>query len=178
MRIRGKEDSYPEEIPQKRSADLISALEEIDSHEKSRLKVAIPSEVAKKMEIFLKEKGFLRKQGIQMLIEYGSSEENDNELRNLESERKSQFNYLYDNYCRMKFRAYEFLIENKVLARALTFLLSENQSLKNRLKNEGLQSCVSQDEWDNWDNAVIDDYYRKYVFGDRSELKRKGRIQK
>jgi len=50
MRIRGKEDSYPEEIPQKRRADLISALEEIDSHEKSRLKVAIPSEVAKKME--------------------------------------------------------------------------------------------------------------------------------
>jgi hypothetical protein len=178
MRIKRREDSCPEEISQKRRADLISALEEIDSHEKSRLKVAIPFEVAEKMEIFLKEKGLLRKQGIQMLIEYGLSEENDNELRNLESERKSQFNYLYDNYCRMKFRAYEFLIENKVLTRALTFLLSENQSLKNRLKNEEFQCYVPKDEWDNWDNAVIDDYYRKYVFGDRSELKHKGRIQK
>jgi hypothetical protein len=70
-------------------------------------------------------------------------------------------------------------MENKVLARALIFLLSENQSLKTRLKGEGLQSCVSQDEWDNWDNAMIDDYYyRKYVFGDRSEPKHKGRIQK
>jgi len=177
MKIKQRKNSNREES-QKRHADLVSALEEIESHEKSRLKVAISFEAARKLEIFLKEKGLPWKQGIQMLIEYGLSEENDDELRNLESERKSQFNYLYDNYCRMKFRAYEFLMENKVLARALIFLLSENQSLKNRLKNEGLQNCVSQDEWDNWDNAVIDDYYRKYVFGDRSELKHKGRIQK
>jgi hypothetical protein len=167
MKIKRREDPYREEISQKRRADLISALEEIDSREKSRLRAAIPFEAAKKMEVFLEEKGLPRRQGIQMLIEYGLSEENEKELENLESERKSQINYLYGNYCRMKFQAYEFLMENKALAMKLIFLLSENQSLKNRLKGEGLQSYVSQDEWDNWDETVIDNYYRKYVFASR-----------
>lgn len=167
MKIKRREDSYREEISQKRRADLISVLEEIDSHEKSRLKVAIPFEAAKKMEVFLEEKGLTRRQGIQMLIEYGLSEENEEELENLESERKSQIHYLYGNYCRMKFQAYEFFMENKVLAMKLRFLLSENQLLKNRLKCDDLRSYVSQDEWDNWNEALIENYYRKYVFANR-----------
>ena len=167
MKIKRREDSYRKENSQKRRADLISALEEIDSHEKSRLKVVIPFEVAKKVKVFLEEKGLSRKQGIQMLIEYGLSEENEEELENLESERKSQINYLYGNYCRMKFQAYEFFMENKALAMKLRFLLSENQSLKNRLKHERLQSYISQDEWNSWDEEVIENYYRKYVFANR-----------
>jgi hypothetical protein len=166
MKIKRRENSHREES-QKRRADLISVLEEIDSHEKSRLKVAIPFEAAKKVKVFLEEKGLSRKQGIQILIEYGLSEENEKELEELESERKSQINYLYGNYCRMKFQAYEFFMENKALAMKLRLLLSENQSLKNRLKHEGLQRYISQDERNSWDEEVIENYYRKYVFANR-----------
>jgi hypothetical protein len=67
----------------------------------------------------------------------------------------------------MKFRAYEYFMENKAITMRLSFALSKNQSLKQELVEEGLQSCISQDEWDNWNEARVNEFFRKYVFMNR-----------
>jgi hypothetical protein len=154
-------------VSQRRHIDLIAALEEIESREKTRLKVAIPHEAAAKLEQFLKEKGLPRRQGIPLLIEYGLSDESEEELEKLKLEKETQMRHLYRTYCNMKFRAYEYFMENKAITMRLSFVLSKNRSLKQRLKEEGLQSFIAQDEWDNWDEAKVNEFFRKYVFMSR-----------
>jgi hypothetical protein len=142
-------------------------LEAIESREKARLKVAIPHEVAEKLEQFLKEKGLFERQGIPLLIEYGLSDESEEELDKLRLEKESQIHHMYGTYCNMKFRAYEYFMENKAITMGLSFALSKNRSLKQRLKEEGSQSRISQDEWDKWDEARVNEFFRKYVFMNR-----------
>ena len=167
MKNNQSKSSHKEQVSQRRHVDLITALEAIESREKARLKVTIPHEVAEELEQFLKEKGLPERQGIPMLIRYGLSDESEEELAKLKSERQSQIGYLWGTYCTMKFRAYEYFMENKELTMKLQFLLSENRSLKMRLKKEGLQSYVLKHDWDDWDKVVVEDYYRKYVFMSR-----------
>jgi hypothetical protein len=66
----------------------------------------------------------------------------------------------------MKFRAYEYFMENKVMVMNLPRMLDENRMLKRRLEMRGLAEFIPRDEWDNWDQSVIDAYYKKYVFGE------------
>jgi hypothetical protein len=40
----------------------------------------------------------------------------------------------------------------------------KNRLLKRRLQLKGLQKLISEDEWDCWDESVIDNYYHKYYF--------------
>jgi len=150
-----------------RRGDVISALEEIESREKTRLKIAIPYEAAEKLDRFLKEKGLPYREGIPLLITYGLSDETAEELEKLKSEKESQMGRLWGTYAIMKFRAYEYFVENNAITMRLSFLLSENRSLKRMLEKEGLQDRIPKDEWDNWDKATIEDYYRKYVFKNR-----------
>jgi hypothetical protein len=35
------------------------------------------------------------------------------------------------------------------------------------MKEEGSQDCILQDEWDNWDKAKVNEFFRKYVFMNR-----------
>ena len=167
MKINKSKSSYKECVLQRRHADLISVLEEIESREKSRLKVAIPHTAAEKLEQFLREKGLFERQGIPLLIEYGLSDESEEELDKLRLEKDSQIHHMYGTYCNMKFRAYEYFMENKALTMRLSSSLSKNQSLKQKLAEEGLQSCLSKDEWDNWDEAKVNEFFRKYVFMNR-----------
>ncbi|MGQ9743866.1 MAG: hypothetical protein ACUVQW_04540 [Candidatus Bathycorpusculaceae bacterium] len=159
--------SHKEQVSQRRHADLITALEAIESREKARLRVAIPHAAAEKLEQFLKEKGLSERQGIPLLIEYGLSDESEEELDKLRLEKESQIHHMYGTYCNMKFRAYEYFMENKAITIRLSFLLSKNQSLKQKLVEEGLQSYLSQDEWDNWNEAEVNEFFRKYVFMNR-----------
>ena len=167
MKINKSKSSYKECVLQRRHADLISVLEEIESREKSRLKVAIPHTAAEKLEQFLREKGLFERQGIPLLIEYGLSDESEEELDKLRLEKDSQIHHMYGTYCNMKFRAYEYFMENKALTMRLSSSLSKNQSLKKKLAEEGLQSCLSQDEWDDWNEAEVNEFFRKYVFMNR-----------
>lgn len=167
MKINKSKSSHKEHVSQRRHADLITALEEIESREKARLKVTIPHEIAEKLKKFLKEKGLLERQGIPLLIEYGLSDESEEELDRLRLEKESQFHHVYGTYCNMKFDAYEYFMENKALTMRLSSSLSKNQSLKQKLAEEGLQSYLSQDEWDNWDEAKVNEFFRKYVFMNR-----------
>jgi len=167
MKIDQRKSSRKEQVSQRRHVDLITALEEIESREKARLKVTIPREVAEKLKRLLKEKGLLERQGIVLLISYGLSDESEEELEKLKLEKETQMHHLYGTYCVMKFRAYEYFMGNKAITMRLSFLLSKNQSLKQELVEEGLQSCISQDEWDNWDEAKVNEFFRKYVFMNR-----------
>ena len=167
MKISKNKLNNKQHVPQRRNKDLITALEAIESREKARLKVVIPYETAKRLEQFLKEKGLPKRQGIPIIIEYGLSDESEEELQKLKSEKESQTHDLYGTYCIMKFRAYEYLMENKAITMRLSFMLSENRSLKHRLKEQGLQSYVAEDEWDKWDEAKMNEFFQKYVFMDR-----------
>ena len=167
MKINESKPYHEEHVSQRRNADLITALEEIESREKARLKVTIPREAAEKLEKFLEEKGLLERQGIVLLISYGLSDESKEELDGLRLEKESQMHHLYGTYCVMKFRVYEYSMENNALTMRLSSLLSKNRSLKQRMKEEGSQDCILQDEWDNWDEAKVDEFFRKYVFMNR-----------
>jgi hypothetical protein len=167
MKINRSKSSHKEHVSQRHHADLITALEEIESREKARLKVTIPRESAKELEKFLEEKGLPERQGIVLLISYGLSDESEKELEKLKLEKDTQMRHLYGTYCHMKFRAYEYFMENKAITMRLSFALSKNRSLKQGLKEEGLQSCISQDEWDNWKEAKVNEFFRKYVFMNR-----------
>jgi hypothetical protein len=160
--------NLPNEENQKRRNDLISALEAIESHEKVRMRIAIPYEAAEKVKRFLKEKGILESQGIPLLIKYGLSDESEEELERLKNGMKSKnAQKLWGEYTVIKFKAYEYFMENKAMVMALSNMLYENRLLKRRLKMKGLQKLIPKDGWDNWDESVVDGYYHKYVFGSR-----------
>jgi hypothetical protein len=65
----------------------------------------------------------------------------------------------------MKFKAYEYLMENKAMVMRFSNMLYDNRLLKRRFQTKGLQKLIPQDEWDSWDESVIDSYYHIYVFG-------------
>jgi hypothetical protein len=153
---------------QRRLNDLISALEAIESREKVRVRIAIPYETAEKVRRFLKEKGILESQGTPLLIQYGLSSESEGELERLKNEVRSEnARNLWGEYAVMKFRAYEYFMENKAMVMNLSKMLDENRMLKRRLEIEGLTKLIPGDEWDSWDKSIVDAYYRKYVFGGR-----------
>jgi hypothetical protein len=148
--------------------DLIAALEAIESREKVHLKVVIPYETAKELSHFLKEKGILESQGIPLLIQYGLSNESEEEIERLKNEMKSEeARRLWGEYAIMKFQAYELFTENKAMVMRLPNMLYENKLLKRRLKTKGLQKFIPKSEWDNWNQLSIDSFYRKYIFASR-----------
>jgi len=167
MKLDRRKPSFDKKASQRGHVDLITALEEIESQEKTRLKVVISKEAAKKLEQFLTEKGLPKKQCISLLIRYGLSDESEEELEKLKLEKESQMHHMYGSYCNMKFRAYEYFITNKAMTIRLSFLLSKNRSLKQKLIKEGLQKCASKDEWDGWDELKVNEFFCKYVFMNR-----------
>jgi hypothetical protein len=157
--------SFPKEQPlQSRHKDIVRALEEIENREKTCLKVDIPHEAAEKMNQFLREKGLLNAHGIQILIEYGLSEESEEELGRLKSEMQAQTPHLWRDYAAMLRRIRECLIENYVMTLKLRSLLTQNRLLKKRLEEEGLQSYIAGDEWD---ETKLSNFYTKYVLVNR-----------
>jgi hypothetical protein len=164
MKIKG--NPLHDEGHQKRRNDLISALEAIENREKVHIKIAIPYETAKELSRFLKEKGILESQGVPLLIQYGLSSESEEELERLKREMNSKAaQNLWGEYAVIKFKAYEYLMENKAMVMRLSNMLYENRLLKRRLQLKGLQKLIPKDEWDSWDESVMDSYYHKYVFG-------------
>jgi len=153
----------------RRRNDLIGALEAIERREKVYVRVILPYEAAEKVKRFLKEKGILESQGIPLLIQYGLSSESEKELERLKREMNSEAaaQKLWSEYAVMKFRAYEYFMENKNMVMRLSSMLQENRMLKRRLKAKGMQKLVPKDEWDGWDESVLNSYYQKYVFGSR-----------
>jgi len=113
----------------------------------------------------LNEKGLPWKEGIVLLLIYGLSDETQEELKQLRQERESKLFKISQAYSVMRFRLYEYSQENKALTMKLRLMLNENRSLKKTLEKEGVGCEIPKDDWDNWDVAKIDNYYRRYVFG-------------
>jgi len=86
----------------------------------------------------------------------------DNELLKDEMRSENGRN-LWGEYAVMKFRAYEYFMENKVMVINFPRMLDENRMLKRKLEMKGLTELIPKDEWD---QSVIDAYYKKYVFGE------------
>ena len=145
-----------------------ASLEAVNTCDKVCLKVTIPDMAAEQLNVFLREKGLQQSNGIPLLVQYGLSDENEEELEKLRSEMGSQVGRSLDKeYTVMKFQAYEYFMENKALTMRLNLLLSENRQLKQRLEADSLRDCICKDEWDNWDEARIDEFFDKYVLMNR-----------
>jgi len=144
-------------------------LEDLEARDKVCLNVTIPVTEAENINKLLKEKGLSQKNGIPLLIQYGLSDETEEELEKLRLEKNSKAGYsLTSRSAAMHFQTYQYFMENKRLTIKLNIMLSENRSMKKRLENEDLQNRVPKDEWDNWDKARVDEFYRKYVFMNQS----------
>jgi len=157
---------FQKKPPQLQSTDVAMTSEKKD--EEPHLKIAVQPEVAEKLNRFLKEKGLPERWALPLLVEYGLSDESEEELEKLRLEMQSKMRYLWGKYAIIKFKAYGLSMDNTRITMKLNMLLSENQLLKKRLKDEGFQSLVPNDEWDNWDNTVTAKYYDRYLFINRS----------
>jgi hypothetical protein len=99
-------------------------------------------------------------------LEYGLTEESDEELQRLETERLQQTSEVHANYSVTKFKAYENLIENKALTLKLQFLVSQNERLKRLMLEKGLIDTVETE----WTKGKIDEFQRKYLFNRKSKF--------
>ena len=162
----GQDSKRKQTLPHKNS-DLITALEEAESREKARLRIAVPSEGAGQVTRFLKEKALPWRRGIILLISHGLSEETPEELEKLRSQKELDINWLSKTYSTMSFRTYEYSEVNRVLTMKLRSMLNENRMLKQAIEKAGFCN-VPEDEWDKWSEATVKGYYLKYVFRSQS----------
>jgi len=144
-------------------AGLTEALEAARSKSMVRLKVAIPHDAAEELYRFLREKGLPEEEGIQRLILYGLNPLSKEEADSLEAEKSSPQKEL-SAYAPLRFKAYEYFMENRAITMQLRPLISENRRLKELLRANGLNEFFPRSEWDGWDEAKIEEYYSKYVF--------------
>ena len=156
---------HRKKVAQPKSIDLITAVEK--NREERHLTITIQTDLAEKLRKFLKEKALSERWGVPLLIEYGLSDETEKDLDELKSDMQSQMRELWRKYALMKFKAYGLFTENTRITMKLNMLLSENWSLKKRLKDERLLDPVPSNEWDGWSNTVTENYYRKYVCKNR-----------
>ncbi len=131
------------------------------------LKLRVPGSFHGSLKKFIKEHGLDPKFDVRKILEYGLMEESDVELERLEKERLDPSSEVYSKYAMTKFKAYENLMYNKALTRRLQFLVSENESLRRVLYEKGLVNSPES----KWTKERIDDFQRKYVFGNRSTEK-------
>jgi len=131
------------------------------------LKLSVPRTFHESLKKFMKEHGLDPKFDVRKILEYGLAEESDEELERLEIERLNPSSEVHSMYAITKFKAYENLTYNKTLARGLPFLVLENESLRRVLHEEGLTNSPES----KWTRERIDDFQRKYVFGNKSAEK-------
>lgn len=143
--------------------DIISILEESRRENKRHLKIPVSEGTARDLYYFLKEKGLNKTEGTERLIEYGLSDENEEELELLRAEKESQMSQLGRQYSVMRFKTYEYFFENRILTMKLNLMLKENRSLKARL-GKVTNEFSNVDEWDRWGEDRIDEFLKRYVF--------------
>jgi hypothetical protein len=143
--------------------DILSILEESRRENKKHLKISMSEVTARELHAFLKEKGLNKTDGTEKLIEYGLSDESEEELEILRMEKESQMSQLGRQYSVMRFKTYEYYLENKNLTMKLRSMLKENRSLKVRL-GKVTDRFSTVDEWDSWSEEKIDELLKRYVF--------------
>lgn len=143
--------------------DVIPELLGIPIH----LKLKVPRSFQESLKKFIKEHGLDPKFDVRKILEYGLVEESDAELERLEMERVDLSSEVYSKSAVTKFKTYENFVYNKSRAQGLPSLVSENESLRRVLHEKGLVDSPES----KWPKEKIDDFQRKYVFGNRSTEK-------
>jgi len=143
---------------QSRYFDLSTISKKIESRNRIRVNVPIPYDVAERVDQFLRGKGLPKTSGIRKLIEYGLSNENEEELEKLRTE--MQTSNLWGRYATMKFFSYQYFMENMVLTLKLGVLMTENHALKAELVEKGFR-VADQDNY--WDEGKKDEFWQKYI---------------
>jgi len=161
MKPRDEKESNRRHVSPRKHSDLLAALEETESREKAHLEIVIPANSREQVAQFLKDKGFQWRQGIALLIAYGLSDETEEELEKLRLEKELKLDWLSRTYATMRFKTYQYSEENCVLTMNLRSMLRENQALKQFWEKQDLSNYFSKDEWA---EATVEEYYRKYVF--------------
>jgi hypothetical protein len=131
------------------------------------LKLKVPRSFQESLKKFVKEHGLDPKFDVRKILEYGLMEESDVELERLEMERLDPSSEVYSKSAVTKFKTYENFVYNKSRAQGLPFLVSENESLRRVLHEKGLVDSPES----KWTKEKIDDFQRKYVFGNKSTEK-------
>jgi hypothetical protein len=101
------------------------------------------------------------KRVVPLFIQYGLSEASREGLEKFENDLLK----VRSRYAAINFQTSEYYAKNQAITMGLRMHLEENKFLKKKMKANGLASCVSEDEWDKWDDNYINELYRKYVFG-------------
>jgi hypothetical protein len=145
-----------EPLKNQRLEDVIPELLGIPIH----LRLSVPRGFYNELRNFIKDHGLHPKFDVRKILEYGLTEESDEELQRLETERLQQTSEVHANYSVTKFKAYENLMENKALTLKLQFLVSQNERLKRLMLEKGLIDTVETE----WTKGKIDELQRKYLF--------------
>jgi len=152
--------SSPEEQP----VEPLRILEARESGAGVYLRVSMSNEFYNELYGFLKQMGLTcwgnDKKAIPLFLEFGLSEESREELERV----KEEFLKVSSRYAAMSFQTSEYYAKSSAVAMGLHQHLQENRSLKRSLRERGLWECVSEDEWDKWDDDFINELYRRYVF--------------
>jgi len=100
------------------------------------------------------------KKVLPLFLQYGLSEDSREELER----NKEEIWKVSSRYAALNFQTSEYYAKNSAITMGLRFHLQENKSLKQKMKEMDLGGCVSEDEWDNWNDNFINELYRIYVF--------------
>jgi hypothetical protein len=95
-----------------------------------------------------------------LLLELGLSGESREELERNKNEMWKESS----RYAAMSFQTSEYYAKNSAITMGLRLHLQENRALKKKLKEKGLGEYIREDDWDNWDDNIINELYRRYVF--------------
>jgi len=146
----------------KQKIDPIKILGVRQENGKIFVKISITRKYYEYLYHFLKEKGLIGltggKDGISLLLEYGLTDLTPEDLSKQWDIQKMS------RYAAACFKCYELFEKNCAIAAGLKFHLLENKNLKKKLREKGMDHEVTEDEWDNWDQTRIKEFYDRYVF--------------
>ncbi|MCQ5362460.1 MAG: hypothetical protein NO482_03445 [Candidatus Methanomethylicia archaeon] len=136
-----------------------------DTSEKKRLlRLELARGTVEKLNQFLLEKGFFAIDAIPVLIKYGLSSQDEDDLRVLKSEMEKELPKLDVQYTVLRFKIYQYFKVNQTLTMRLNILLAENRKLKEMCRRYGILNPGSKDEWDEWGAEKIGELYSRYLY--------------
>jgi len=152
-------------LQEEQPVEPVNILEARKADDRVHLRLAMSRGFYDELYKFLEQNGLTYwgndKRVVPLFIQYGLSEESREGLEKSENDLLK----VSSRYAAINFQTSEYYAMNQAIAMGLRMHLEENKYLKQKMKANDLASCVSEDEWDKWDENYINELYRKYVFG-------------
>jgi len=132
-----------------------------------KIVLKIPVEHAERLEKFLSDKGFSVEDAFPVMIEYGLDCLDPDELKKINEEKELEQAKIGKSYPTLRFKTYQYFMDNQAMTMQLRIMLTENRRLKEMIRDSGLEQ-VPKSEWDRWGEEEIKRLYEKYVFTKRN----------